>query len=940
MVDSPGQSVSGIPLLETKFYIPKWRPGWVSRPRLLDRLQQGRDRTLTLISAPAGFGKTTLLAEWVTTVLTREWPVVWLSLDQGDNDPAFFWDYFITALQKVQPSNTSSKLGERALSLLHSPQPPPIESVLTTLINEVNAIATDVTLILDDYHVVETEAIHGAIAFLIDHLPPQLHLLMASRTDPPLALARLRARGELTELRVADLRFTSDEAVAFLNEVMGLTLSTADGAALEMRTEGWIAGLQLAALSMQGRDDVSGFVTAFSGDDRYIVDYLVEEVLQRQPEPVRRFLLQTAILDRLSGSLCNAVTDWNNAVTAQNRGKEMLEVLERSNLFVVPLDDKRQWYRYHHLFADVLHARLMQEHPDRLPTLHQRASKWYEQNGSMADAIRHALAAQNFVRVADLVEQIWPAMRRTRQETTVWNWISVLPEPLFFSRPVLSVVYAWVLLNRHELEAAETRLQDAERWLNKAAERARDLETSVPEMIVVDEVQFQSLPAAIANARAYSAQARGDVVGTVTYTQKALGLLPEHDYYERGTTSALLGIAYLAIGNLEAAYQSFDDGLTSLQKGGGILIRIGGTLILADIRRAQGRLRDANRAYQQSLQLATEPDKPVLQGTAELYLGLSELLREQGDLDTAKAYLNKGKALGPQASLPGYGYFWCIAQARLQAVEGNLDSALDFLDEAERLYYKSPLPDIRPIPAMKARIWVRQGNLTAALGWARQQDLSIDDDLSYLHEYEHVTLARLLIAQGKRDHSTNPIHQAMDLLARLLNAAEAGERTGSVIEILVLQAIAHTTQSNTTQALIPLERALTLAEPEGYVRIFMDEGIPMATLLTEVAKQRIQPNYVGNLLTAFKTEAGPINHTPLPVLPAVQPLTEPLVEPLSDRELEILKLIADGLSNREIGDRLFLALDTIKGHNRRIFGKLGVQRRTEAIARARELGLL
>jgi LuxR family maltose regulon positive regulatory protein len=354
--------VAGILLLETKLYIPKWRPGLVSRPRLIERLHQGIERKLTLVSAPAGFGKTTLLAEWVAAAPASERPVAWVSLDQGDNAPAFFWAYFITALQKVQ-----SGVGERALSLLHLPQPPPIESVLATLINEINAIEDDFALILDDYHVVDAQPVHSAIAFLLDHLPPQMHLIIASRADPPLPLARLRGRGELTELRVADLRFTPDEAAAFLNEVMGLDISAADVAALEKRTEGWIAGLQLAALSMQGREDVPGFVAAFSGDDRYILDYLVEEVLQRQPERVRSFLLQTSILDRLSGPLCDAVTDRKN-------GKGMLEVLERGNLFVVPLDDKRQWYRYHHLFADVLHAHSMAEQPDRvLPCIDGRA---------------------------------------------------------------------------------------------------------------------------------------------------------------------------------------------------------------------------------------------------------------------------------------------------------------------------------------------------------------------------------------------------------------------------------------------------------------------------------------------------------------------------------------------------------------------------------------
>ena len=531
MADSPGHTVAGIPLLETKLYIPRWRTGLVSRPRLLERLDQAIERKLTLVSAPAGFGKTTLLAEWLAATPSNERTAGWVSLDRSDNDPAFFWAYFITALQKIQPG-----VGERARSLLHSPQPPPIESVLTTLINEINAIEEDFALILDDFHVIDALPAHDGIAFLLDHLPPHMHLVIASRADPLLPLARLRARGEATELRAADLRFTPGEVAAFLNEAMGLKLSSQDVAALETRTEGWIAGLQLAALSMQGREDVAGFVAAFTGDDRYIVDYLVEEVLQRQPERVRSFLLQTCILDRLCGPLCDAVT-------GQERGKSMLEALERGNLFVIPLDDRRQWYRYHHLFADVLHAHSTERQPD-LPVRHRRASEWYEQNGLPSDAVRHALAADDFERAAALVELAGPSMRMSRQEATLLGWVKALPDELIRARPVLCVVSAWALLDGREPEAAEARLRDAESWLDTAADIKERPEAPSAEMVVVDERQFRSLPASIANARAYRAQALGDLPGTVTYARQALELLQEDDYYERGTTAALLGLAY------------------------------------------------------------------------------------------------------------------------------------------------------------------------------------------------------------------------------------------------------------------------------------------------------------------------------------------------------------------------------------------------------------
>ena len=445
-LNNPRPTTSELPFLETKLYLPQWSADLVSRPRLIDRIHP--KRKLTLVCAPAGFGKTTLLAEWVAAVPTG--PVAWVSLDQSDNDPAVCWTYLITALHKIQPS-----LGERSLALLQSPQPPPIESVLMTLLNELTAVEADIVLILDDYHAITTQAIHNGIGFLLSHLPPQVHLMIASRADPPLSLARLRSHKELTELRVSDLRFTPDEAAAFLTQVMGLNISAADVSALEQRTEGWIAGLQLAALSLQGREDAADFVAAFSGDDRYIVDYLLEEVLQRQPDPVRHFLLKTAILERLSSSLCDAITD-------QTDGQKMLEALEHGNLFIIPLDNKRQWYRYHHLFADVLQAHALMEWPEELPSLHGQASDWYEQNGLFSDAIRHALAAQDFERAAGLIEQAWPTMRRRQRETTVLGWITSLPDALIRNRPVLSVAYALVLLNDGRLDAVESRLQDAE----------------------------------------------------------------------------------------------------------------------------------------------------------------------------------------------------------------------------------------------------------------------------------------------------------------------------------------------------------------------------------------------------------------------------------------------------------------------------------------------
>ncbi|QIN82829.1 tetratricopeptide repeat protein [Rubrobacter tropicus] len=906
-------------ILATKLYIPPPQPRAVLRPRLIERLNEGLDRKLILVCAPAGFGKTTLISEWLAAC---ERPAAWLSLDEGDSDPTRFLSYLVAALQTI-----AADIGEGVLGALRSPQPPPTESILTALLNEITTVEGDLVLGLDDYHAIEARAVDDAIAFLLDHLPPRMHLVIATREDPRLPLARLRARGQLVEVRAADLRFNPSEAAEFLKGVMDLNLSEEDIAALEDRTEGWIAGLQLAALSMRGREDVPGFIRAFAGDNRYIVDYLVEEVLQRQPERVRSFLLQTSILERLSGPLCDAVTD------QEEEGKAILEALERGNLFAVPLDDKRHWFRYHHLFADVLRARLMEEQPDRAPTLHQRASEWYEQNGLRADAIRHALAAEDFERAAGLVELAALEMLGSSQET-LYRWLMALPDEVVRARPVLSVYYAFALLGRGGFEAFAARLRDAERWLDTSAETSERREAPSVGMVVVDEVAFRSLPGTIAVARAYHAGALGDVFCAADHARRALDLLPDDDHLWRGAAASLLGIAYWTSGDLEAAHRSFADGVSHQQMTGHVRFQIAGTYILADIRIAQGRLHEAIRTYEQSLQVATEQGEPVW-GTANLYVGLSELHRERGDLEAAKQHLLRSKELDEHGGLPETRYRWYVAMARIKEAQGDLDAALDLLDEAERQYVESPDPDVRPVAALKTRVWVAQGRLAEALGWTREQGLSAHDDLSYLREFEHITLARVLLARYESDREERYIHEAMGLLERLLKAAEEGGRMGSVIEILMLQALAHEAQGNIPPALAPLERALTLAEPEGYVRIFVDEGRPMARLLYKALSQGVESDYIRRLLAAF-----PVAESEQTTSSQLRGPESELIEPLSARELEVLQLIAQGLSNRQISERLFLTLSTIKGHNRIIFSKLMVQRRTEAVARARELGLL
>ena len=895
-------------LLLTKLYIPSPRLKGILRPRLIERLNEGINGKLCLVSAPAGFGKTTLVADWVAGCGR---PVAWLSLDEGDHAPTRFLTYFVAALQTILP-----KVGEGVAGLLQSTQQPAIESILTSLLNEISSVPEPFVLVLDDYHAMDSRPVDELLTFLVDHLPARMHVLIATREDPPLPLARLRARGQLTELRAADLRFTPAEATDFLNQVMHLNLSIGDISALETRTEGWIAGLQLAALAMQSREDVPGFIKAFTGSHRFVLDYLVEEVLQHQSEPVRSFLLQTAILGRLCAALCNAVTE-------REDGKEMLDGLERSNLFLIPLDDQRQWYRYHHLFNEVLLAHLMEVQPEQVSSLHQRASVWYERHGYRADAVHHALAATDYERAAGLIELAWAAMDVSYQSAAWLDWVRKLPDELFHTRPVLSVGYAWALLDGGEMEASEALLQDAECCLQQPQEK----------IIVVDKEQFRSLPASIATARAYRSLALGNVSDTIKYARQGLELTPEDDLTRTMQAISLLGIAQYTNGELESAEHSLAEFCLTLQKTGEIPTLIGITFLLADIRAELGRLHEAESIYQQTLRLATDKGEPIPLGTSDLYRGLSELCVERNDLEAAGQHLLMAQKLGEQLTLTDWLFRLCISQARLKEAQGDLDGALALLDEAERVHIRGPLPDVRPITALKARVWLKQGRLADAQRWVLEQGLSQDDDLCFVHEFEHITLARVLMAAGKSDPGTGVLDEAARLLERLLHAAEAGGRLGSVIQILLLQALVYQANDNHPQSMQSLERAVVLAEPQGYVRIFVDEGRTMRLLLEKQSSRRDHPlhGYVNSLLAAY-TQPG----TPQP---AIHSISSGLIEPLSERELEVLRLLRSELSGPEIARQLIVSLNTLRSHTKNIFSKLGVNNRRTAVRRAEELNL-
>ena len=935
------------PILTTKLFIPPPSPHLVQRSRLIERLHQGLHGKLTLVSAPAGFGKTTLVSTWGAVC---RWPMTWLSLDEGDREPSQFLTYLVAALQRLDhlaPQTGRSPIGQRVLGALQSPQPPAIASLLTGLLNEIASVAEPFILVLDDYHVLDAQAVDQILTFLLDHLPPQLHLVIITREDPNVPLARLRARGQLMEIRVADLRFDAEEIADFLQQMIGLVLPPAAVTALADRTEGWIAGVQLAALSLQGRraqgdEDVERFLAAFTGSHRFVLDYLVEEVLHQSPLPVRTFLLQTALLDRLSAPLCDAVT-------GQTDGAAMLTLLERSNLFLIPLDEQRQWYRYHQLFADVLRARAQEEQPARVRLGHQRASAWWEAAGERSAAIQHALAAHDFDGAAMLLELTWPTLHRKNLHSAFFlTWLEALPDELIRRRPVLSTAYGWELLNSGALEAADRRLQDAERWLDPTMAAAVG-----PTMMVADAAEWQALPAELAAARAYQAMATGNVAAAINHAQHALATLPTDAYIRRGPAAALLGLAHWANEALAAAYTMLAEAMTNFQKAGNITFAIAGTYGLADIRLAQGQLQAAIAIYEQALLLAQERAKSsatpiviegeaLLQGVTDLHMGLGLLYREQGKDAAATMHLARCRMLGEQAALTNWPHRWRLAQAQIKLGEGDWTAALDLLNAAEQHYLRGPVPDVRPIAAWRARVWIAQGRLQEAQRWAQEAKVTVDGPLTYLREFDYMTLARLLIAQAKAEQTAAPLVAALALLSRLQAAAEQGGRLGSVIEIEVITALAQAAHPDLPAALTALQAALVLAEPEGYVRIFLDEGPGLVMLLRHAYAAQIMPAYVGRLLARVDTEAAsaPVVSPAAGVVQRNLPGNQSLIEPLSEREQEVLTLIAQGLSNREIAERLVIALSTVKGHNRVIFGKLQVQRRTEAVAVARELGLV
>ncbi len=889
------------PILTTKLYVPQPRPEVIPRPHLVERLNSGLHCKLTLVSAPAGFGKTTLVSEWLAGCGQ---PVAWLSLDEGDNNPVHFLTYIVAALQTIGVDAAG------VLGALQSPQPPPVEAILKVLLNEIAACDRRFILVLDDYHAIDASAVDNALKVLLERQPEQMHLVIATREDPNLPLARLRVGGQLNELRVADLCFTLSEAEDFFKRGMGLNLSAEDVAALEARTEGWIAGLQLAALALQGTNaatsgsgtaggsGTAAFIKSFTGSHHFVMDYLMEEVLNQQPETVQTFLLHTSVLERLCAPLCDAVLGWDAAQQsdATASAQQTLEFLLHANLFVFPLDSQRCWFRYHHLFADLLRQRLQQNFPALPDEIHRRASAWYEGNGMEIEAFQHAVAANDVERAARLMEGRGMPLHFRGAVLPVLNWLGSLPAPVLDARPALWVMYASALSMTGQINGVEEKLRAAETALQVGEEDAKT----------------RNLIGHIAAIRALLAATQYRVEDIISQSQRALEYLHPDNLPVRTATVWKLGIAYQLKRDCGAASQAYREAIAISQASGNTMIGASAAVGLGDVLEMENQLFDAAESYRRATQLLGDAFQPVI---CLAHLGLAHISYEWNDLDAAEQYGQKCLQFSQHMESIGAFAACQVVLARLRLLRGEADQAAEMLDQAcqfaHQHHFDAFLPEITEVQVLTL---LQQGQREAAV--------SLAEERAYPR-----SRARVHLAQGE-------VSAALALLQPVRQQAQGKGWKDELLKALVLQAIAFFANRETEKAVQTLAQALTLAEAGGFVRTFLDEGEVMARLLSIVAQREVMPKSVARLMAEMEKgkreevgESLPVRHLSLP-------------EPLSKRELEVLRLIAQGLSNYEIGERLFLALSTVKGHNREIFAKLQARRRSEAIARARELGLL
>jgi LuxR family maltose regulon positive regulatory protein len=893
------------PLLSTKLYIPQVRLFVIPRLHLIRRLNESLDSKLTLVSAPAGFGKTTLIAEWAHGC---DMLVAWVSLDERDNVKTRFLTYLTSAFQQHDPD-----IGAEVITVMQAAEDSQIEPLLTILINQIAQNKNEFVLVFDDYHLITSKSIHQAVEFLIEYLPPNLHLVLIGRADPPFSLSRLRASSLLAEFRSKDLRFTKEEIASFLNNRMGFNLTDEDIKALEARTEGWIASLQLAALSLKGREDKEGFITAFSGSHRHVIDYLVDEVMSHQPDELQYFLLHTSILDRFCTSLCNSILEINNS-------KDIIAHLEEANLFVVPLDDERIWYRYHHLFADFLQQRLRERYPGIIAELHHRTSVWFQENELIPEAINHSLVGEDFERAAYLVENFGPEMMMHSEFDLLEEWLDAIPKEVVKNWPWLCIIRAWMFDRLGQFDLGEQYLQSAESALGTNASS----KPGEAEKIIRGQ---------IAAIRALYAIKKGEIPQSIAHSNQALDNLPE-GYFNRGMASYTLGWAKCVQGDLSGALQKFQEGHKDSLVAGNLHLAQMITLDIAITYILQGHLHQAVETLHEVIEFKYENSEIRRPYAANALVILADILREWNELDSALTHLEEGIEIGKSAKLMDVVVVGYASLAKVFLAQGNLEKAIQMWEKVERMV--SEIPDLEPDTKTKTidnrvRLLLAQDKITEAARYAQEQGFTADTKINYFAEFRHIIFARVLTHIGRKNSDAQALQDANRILVRILKFAKPAGYISQIIEALALQAIVYEAQGRRDKALSSLEEALSLAEPEGFIRTFIDEGPPMARLLYEASNRKIAPKYTSRLLATFPD---------LKQAVVSQKQTVEMVEPLSEREVEVLHLIAEGSSNHEVSQRLFITLATVKWHTSNIYGKLGVKNRTQAIAQARALGIL